>query len=90
LARVPRNERRLLTRSEEKTQNGTLISTHIRAIATSMFTTPDVSGPSRVNPGARKTRSAVTRTKDWMSWTARHPPNAFHHQRAIPSVCGTA
>jgi hypothetical protein len=30
------------------------------------------------------------RARDWATWMARTPPKAFHHQWAMPSVCGRA
>jgi hypothetical protein len=45
------------------------------------LTSPLVVGPNTLNPpGARNTRIVVIKARLWMTWMARHPPKAFHHQ----------
>ena len=69
-----------------------MTSTQHRQAETSRSTSPPVEAIPRLAgpPEARNTRSAVTSTRDWATWTARVPEKARHHSRARPSVWGRA
>lgn len=93
-ATLPTNERPLPKRIDPRIQNGILKTTYINASVTSTLTRPlslSPNNPPEPNPpGVKNTRTPVIRARDCTTWMASTPPKAFHHQRAMPSVCGKA
>ena len=70
---------------------GTFTSTQNRHNPASRLLNCDGFGSAgTVLPGAKYNLSPTTNTVDWANWITRHPATARHHNRATPSVTGSA
>ena len=66
-----------------------MYSRHSSWIESNELTVPG--GAARaVHCSVKNSRSAATSTTACADWMARIPANARHHQRAMPSACGSA